>query len=191
LPPNPFLTPINDRWLDDFAPGAVYEFGEMRVEEADIIAFARRFDPQPMHVDPQAAAEGAFGGLIASGWHTAGIMMRMFVDNFLPGRASLASPGIDELRWTHPVRPGDVLRLRVEVLEVTRSRSKPDRGMLKTLIEVLNQEGEVVMSLKPMNLLRCRPGPHHNSPPQATEEMAAGETPRADGPDNAEQETPA
>jgi acyl dehydratase len=149
--------PIEDRWLEDFIPGAVYEFGRAEVTEAEIIDFASRFDPQPMHVDPQAAALTNFGGLIASGWHTAGLMMRLFVEHFLPGHASLASPGIDELRWTRPVRPGDVLHLRVEVLEATRSRSKPDRGMLRTLTEVLNQNGEVVMSLKPMNLLRCRP----------------------------------
>jgi acyl dehydratase len=145
------------RWLEDFVPGAVYEFGDVAVTEADIVAFARRFDPQPMHVDPGAASRGNFGELIASGWHTAGLMMRLLVDHFLPANASLASPGIDELRWTRPVRPGDVLRLRVTVLDATRSHSKPDRGMVRTLIEVLNQKGDVVMSLKPMNLLRCRP----------------------------------
>jgi acyl dehydratase len=153
-----FATPIEDRWFEDFVPGAVYEFGNAEVSEADIIDFARRFDPQPMHVDAEAAAQGHFGGLIASGWHTAGLMMRLFVDHFLPGHASLASPGIDELRWTHPVRPGDVLHLRVTVLEATRSRSRPDRGMVRTLIEVLNQNGQIVMTLKPVNLLRCRPG---------------------------------
>jgi acyl dehydratase len=159
-----FVVPIEDRWFEDFVPGAVYEFGRAEITEAEIIDFARRFDPQPMHVDPDAAAHGHFGGLIASGWHTAGLMMRLFVDHFLPGHASLASPGIDEVRWTHPVRPGDVLHLRVTVLEATRSRSKPDRGMVRTLIEVLNQNSEVVMSLKPMNLLRCRP--HPSPPPQ-------------------------
>jgi acyl dehydratase len=152
-----FAVPEGERFFEDFRPGAVYEFGHSEISEADIIDFARRFDPQPMHLDREAAARGHFGGLIASGWHTAGLMMRLFVDHFLPGQASLASPGIDELRWTRPVRPGDVLRLRVTVLEATRSRSKPDRGMVRTLIEVLNQNGETVMSLKPMNLLRCRP----------------------------------
>jgi acyl dehydratase len=151
-----FAVPIEDRRFEDFVPGAVYEFGDAKVSEAEIIDFARRFDPQPMHVDPQAAAHGPFAGLIASGWHTAGLMMRLFVDNFLPGNASLASPGIDELRWARPVRPGDVLRLRVTVLEATRSRSRPDRGMVRTLVEVLNQDDEIVMSLKPMNFLRCR-----------------------------------
>lgn len=152
-----FAGPVAERWFEDFVPGTVHEFGHAEVTETDIIDFAHRFDPQPMHIDPEAAARGHFGGLIASGWHTAGLMMRLFVEHFLPVNASLASPGIDELRWTRPVRPGDVLHLRVTVIEAMRSRSKPDRGMLRTLIEVLNQNGEVVMSLKPMNLLRCRP----------------------------------
>jgi acyl dehydratase len=162
-----FTAPIEDRWFEDFVPGAVHEFGNAAVTEAGIVNFARQFDPQPMHIDPDAAKGGHFGGLIASGWHTAGLMMRLFVDHFLPGHASLASPGIDELRWIRPVRPGDRLHLRVTVLETARSRSKPDRGMVRTLVEVLNQNGEVVMSLKPMNLLRCRPLP--SPPPQARE----------------------
>src|ERR1700753_864083 len=104
-----------------------------------------------MHVDPAAAEGGPFGGVIASGWHTVGLMMRLFVENFLPKHASMASPGIDELRWTRPVRPGDRLRVRVTIIEARRSRSKPDRGMVRTLIEVLNQDGDLVLSLKPMN----------------------------------------
>ena len=152
-----FVAPIEDRWFEDYLPGAVYEYGSIAVTEAEIVDFARRYDPQDMHVDPAAAARGNFGGLIASGWQTATIMMRLFVDNFLSHAASLASPGIDELRWTRPVRPGDALRIRVTILEAARSRSRPDRGMVRTLVEVLNQNGEIVMSLKPMNLLRCRP----------------------------------
>jgi acyl dehydratase len=109
-----------------------------------------------MHVDREAAKRGRFGGLIASGWHTGAMMMRLLADNFLPKAASLASPGIDELRWSFPVRPGDVLRIRVSVLEATPSRSKPDRGMVRTLIEVLNQDGKIVMSLKPMNIIARR-----------------------------------
>jgi acyl dehydratase len=163
-----FAVPIEERWFEDFVPGTVNEFGHMELTEAEIIDFARRFDPQPMHVDAQAAELGPFEGLIASGWHTAALMMRMFVEHFLPGHASLASPGIDELRWTRPVRPGDVLHLRVTVLEATRSRSKPDRGMLRTFIEVLNQNGDVVMTLKPMNLLRCR-SPLPSPPPHTGE----------------------
>src|SRR3954471_7451307 len=137
-----------ERFFEDYSPGAVFEYGEIRVDEAEILEFARRFDPQDMHVDPEAAKRGRFGGLIASGWHTGAMMMRLLADNFLPKEASLASPGIDELRWLFPVRPGDVLRIRVTVLEATRSRSKPDRGMVRTSIEVLNQNEEIVMSLK-------------------------------------------
>jgi len=149
-------TASKDRYFEDYSPGAVFEYGELRIDEVEILNFARRFDPQLMHVDPEAAKRGRFGGLIASGWHTGAMMMRLLADNFLPKRASLASPGIDELRWPRPVRPGDVLRIRVTVLDATRSRSKPDRGMVRTLIEVLNQEGDIVMSLKPMNIIACR-----------------------------------
>ncbi|HJU18743.1 MAG TPA: MaoC family dehydratase [Stellaceae bacterium] len=157
MPPSPFTVPPEDRYFEDYPEGSVYEFGAVRVEAAEIVDFARRFDPQPMHVDAAAAAEGPFGGLIASGWHTAGIMMRLFVEHFLPRAASLGSPGIDELRWPRPVRPGDVLRLRVHVVEARPSRKEPDRGILRTLIEVLNQRDETVMTLKPVNLLRRRP----------------------------------
>ena len=152
------LTPTNskDRYFEDYLPGAVFEYGEIRVDGAEIIEFARRYDPQDMHVDSEAARRGRFGGLIASGWHTGAMMMRLLADNFLPKAPSLASPGIDELRWLHPVRPGDLLRIRVTVLEATPSRSKPDRGMVRTLIEVLNQDGNVVMSLKPMNIIARR-----------------------------------
>jgi acyl dehydratase len=150
--------PAEDRYFEDYVPGAVFEYGEIGVGEAEIIEFARRFDPQDMHVDPAAASRGRFGGLIASGWHTAALMMRLLADNFLPRHASLGSPGLDELRWLRPVRPGDVLRIRVSVLEATRSRSKPDRGVVRTLVEVLNQRGDVVMSMKPMNIIGCRSG---------------------------------
>ena len=146
-----------DRYFEDYIPGAVIECGEVRVDEAEIIEFARRFDPQQMHLDPVTAARGQFGGLIASGWHTAAMMMRLFADNFLSKVASLASPGIDELRWLQPVRPGDALRIRVSVLEAVPSRSRPDRGLVRTFVEVLNQRDEVVMSLKPMNIIGRRP----------------------------------
>ena len=154
-----FAIPAEDRYFEDYVPGSIFEYGEVRVEEEEILEFARRFDPQDMHVDPEKAASGRFGGLIASGWHTGAMMMRLLADKFLPKNASLASPGIDELRWLQPVRPGDVLRIRVSVLEATRSRSRPDRGMVRTLIEVLNQRGEVTMSLKPMNIIACRGAP--------------------------------
>jgi acyl dehydratase len=110
-----------------------------------------------MHTDPDKAAEGRFGGLIASGWHTGALMMRMFADNFLSPESSIASPGLDELRWLRPVRPGDVLSLRVTILDARRSQSRPEQGIVHSLVEVLNQKGETVMSLKPISLIRVRP----------------------------------
>jgi acyl dehydratase len=146
----------DDRYFEDYVPGSTYEWGPIDVSQSEIIDFARRFDPQPMHTEPNSAEAGAFGGLIASGWHTVGLMMRLFVDHFLPTTASIVSPGVDEVRWTLPVRPGDELRIRVTVTEATRSRSKPDRGMVRTHIEMLNQKNETVMTLKGMNLIRLR-----------------------------------
>jgi acyl dehydratase len=151
-----FSVPITERYFEDYIPGSVFEFGTISVEEAEIIDFAKRFDPQDMHVDAESAARGPFGGLIASGWHTAGLAMRLLVDHYVSKVASLASPGVDEVRWTRPVRPRDSLRIRVSVLEARRSQSKPDRGLVRTLVEVFNQNREVVMSFKAMNILRCR-----------------------------------
>jgi acyl dehydratase len=148
-----------DLYFEDYVPGMVREFGSEPVEEAEIIEFGKRFDPQEFHTDPEAAARGPFGGLIASGWHTAALMMRMFADNYLSKASSLGSPGIDELRWLRPGRPGDTLRVRASVTEAKRSRSKPDRGVVHTVTEVLNQNGEVVMTVKAMTLIRCREAP--------------------------------
>lgn len=151
-----FSTPTDDRYFEDYAEGTVFIFGPITVEETEVIAFAERFDPQPMHIDPVKAAQGQFHGLIASGWHTVGLMMRLFVEHFLSAVAGLASPGVDEVRWTRPVRPGDQLHLRVTVLEVRASRSKPDRGMVVSLMEAINQRGEIVCSLKGMNFVLRR-----------------------------------
>jgi acyl dehydratase len=151
-----FEIPIDERYFEDYKVGSTYEYGTIAVDEAEAIAFARKFDPQPIHVDPVAAADGPFGGLIASGWHTTALMMRLFVDHYLSSVASLASPGVDELRWLKPVRPGDELRIRVTVTEARISRSKPERGIVRTMIEVLNQHGEIVSSMNAMNLLRTR-----------------------------------
>lgn len=151
-----FAVGIEDRYFEDYQVGAVYEYGYVTLDEAEIVAFALRFDPQPMHIDPQFAAAGPFGGVIASGWHTAGVLMRMIADHYLSKVASLASPGIDELRWPAPVRPGDSLKLRATVVEARLSRSKPDRGLVRTHAELLNQDGSVVLSLVAMNLLLRR-----------------------------------
>jgi acyl dehydratase len=146
------------RYFEDYAPGTVYTAGSIAVTESEIVEFARRYDPQPMHTDPDAALRGRFGGLIASGWHTGAMMMRLFADNFLSPASSLASPGLDELRWHEPVRPGDVLSLRVTIVEARPSRKTPGQGVVRSLVEVVNQHGAVVMSLKPISLVRRRPG---------------------------------
>ena len=151
-----FAVPVDQRYFEDYVPGSVFEYGKITLSEQEIVQFAERFDPQFIHTDPRAAAEGPFGGLIASGWHTAAVMMRLFVDHYLSHVASMASPGIDELRWSRPVRPGDSLSIRICVLEANRSRSKPDRGMVRSLIEALNQDREVVLSMQAMNILRCK-----------------------------------
>jgi acyl dehydratase len=148
--------PIGDRCFEDYVPGATATFGPIAMTETEIVEFAERYDPQAIHTDASGAASGPFGGLIASGWHTACAVMRVLVQNYLAQRASLASPGLDELRWVKPVRPGDSLRVRVTVLEAKRSRSKPDRGMVRTSIEAINQRCEVVMTMVAMNLFRCR-----------------------------------
>jgi acyl dehydratase len=151
-----FANPIDNRYFEDYVAGTTFIFGPIEVEESEVISFAQRFDPQSIHKDPAWAAHGPFHGLIASGWHTIGLMMRLFVEHFLSAVASRASPGVDEVRWYCPVRPGDQLRLRVSILEANPSRSKPDRGMVISLLEALNQDEEVVCSLKAMNLLAKR-----------------------------------
>ena len=147
------------RYFEDYVPGMTRDCGSVSVDQDEIVSFARQFDPQPFHVDPVAAASGPFGGLIASGWHTAGLVMRLIVDNYVSAESSLGSVGLDELRWPYPVRPGDTLRVRVTVLEARRSQSKPDRGIVKTLIEAENQDGQPVMRATAINFIRVRPGP--------------------------------
>lgn len=155
-----FMRPQNDRYFEDYLPGSVHEFGSVTIEESEIIEFGRRFDPQPFHTDPEAAKKTVFGGLIASGWHTASLAMRLLVDNYVSRVASLGSPGVDEIRWRKPVRPGDTLSIRVTVLESKLSRSKPDQGAIRSYIEVLNQHREVVMTWKGIGLVRCRSRMH-------------------------------
>ncbi len=134
--------------FEDFEPGQVYELGSWEVTEAEILDFARAFDPQPFHVDPDAAARSPFGGLIASGWHSAAIYMRLYVDGILSRAASMGSPGVEELRWLVPVRPGDVVRGRFTVVETSPSSRRPDRGTVIALCELLNQRGEVAVSFR-------------------------------------------
>jgi acyl dehydratase len=135
-------------YFEDFAPGEVVEYGDREVTAAEIVEFAREFDPQPFHVDEAAARESAVGGLIASGWHTASILMRMNCDAFVNRSASQGGPGVEELTWTKPVRPGDRLRVRRAILGARPSRSRPNLGLVEFLFEVLNQNAEVVMRQK-------------------------------------------
>lgn len=134
-------------YWEDFAVDSVHEFGGMTVSRDEIVDFARRFDPQPFHLDEAAASATHFGGLIASGWHTASLAMRMICDAYLHRAASLGSPGIDRLRWTAPVRPGDTLRLRMTVLGARPMRSKPGIGLVESRWEVFNQRDELVLEM--------------------------------------------
>ena len=153
----PFTHPIDNRYFEDYVEGEVHTFGSILVETDEIVSFAKRFDPQVFHIDTEAAKRTPFGGLIASGWHTAGLMMRLFFEHYLTHVASLGSPGLDELRWLKPARPGDRLSLRVTVLKAIPSKSKPDRGAVTSYIEVFNQADDAVMTLKVVNIIARRP----------------------------------
>ena len=144
-------------YLDDFTEGSIFETEGKTVSEAEILEFAFKYDPQSFHMDVEAAKEGPFGGLIASGIQTMAIGLRLLLQAqvFAPG-ASMGSPGMDELRWLKPVRPGDTLRMRGEVLEVKPSRSKPGRGLLRYHMTIFNQHGEDVMSMVGMQLIKRR-----------------------------------
>ena len=145
------------RYWEDIKEGEVVELGSRTLDKERMVAFAREFDPQPFHTDEKAAEASIWGGLIASGWLTGSVLMRIFYDGYLKDTAGLGSPGIDELRWLKPVRPGDTLTVRLTVLETAASRSKPDRGIVRSLMEVLNQHGEIVMTTKGVNFFRRRP----------------------------------
>jgi acyl dehydratase len=147
------------RYWEDFPVGAEVEHGSVEVSEEDILRFAREFDPQPIHVDPEAAADGPFGGLIASGWHTAALYMGLFVRSQLLGSASMGSPGVEELRWLAPVRPGDVLTGRSRVAEAWPSETNAGRGTVVGEHELVNQRGEVVMRMRARGFIARRPAP--------------------------------
>jgi acyl dehydratase len=153
-----FAVPVGDRYFEDYTAGTTHEYGGLTVSETEIIDFASQYDPQSFHVDPVAAKDGPFGGLIASGWHTVALMMKLFAEHYLSTVASLGSPGVDELRWLKPVRPGDRLRLRVHVLETRPSRSDPGRGVVRTLAELVDDDGAEVLRVTVVNLLRTRHG---------------------------------
>lgn len=145
------------KYLEDFTVGQVFTYPPHTVSEDEIIAFARAYDPQPFHLDKEAAKQSLFGGLCASGWHTAGMMMRILVDNMIGKYASMGSPGVDQLRWVKPVFPGDTLQLSGEVLEVRPSQSKPDRGVITSRYEMKNQKGETVLTMQAKGMYARRP----------------------------------
>lgn len=144
-------------YWEDYEVGAVYPLGARTVSAEEIIAFARQFDPQPFHIDPDAARQSMFGGLIASGWHTCSLIMRMIVDGYLNAETSLGSPGVDAVRWLKPVRPGDTLIGRMRILEKRESRSKPTIGIVINEASVENQNGETVATIRATNMVRRRP----------------------------------
>lgn len=144
-------------YLEDLAAGDTWECGGRTVNREEILAFAREFDPQSFHVDEEAAKRSLYGGIIASGWHTAAICMRMIVDGLTSQVVSLGSPGVDAVRWPKPVRPGDTLRVRAVCLEARPSRSKPDRGLARFRYEVHNQDDDLVMTMEGMALVARRP----------------------------------
>jgi acyl dehydratase len=144
-------------YFEDAAPGMSAEFGSYFMSEEEIVAFARAYDPQPFHISREAAKNSVVGELIASGWHTCAVAMRMIVDHFYPPDSALASPGVDEIRWLLPVRPGDELSVRLTILDARDSRSKPDRGILRIRTEVFNQRHETVLTFTSTNFMRKRP----------------------------------
>jgi acyl dehydratase len=147
---------VSERYLDDFAVGQVFRSGRIRVEADRIKSFAAEFDPQPFHLDPEAATHTFFRGLVASGWHTAALTMRLLADSELKPAGGIIGLGFEELRWPLPVRPGDELSLQAEVLEVRPSQSRPEQGLIKIRVTTLNQTGEAVLTQVGTLLVRRR-----------------------------------
>ncbi|HJM60345.1 MAG TPA: MaoC family dehydratase [Alphaproteobacteria bacterium] len=147
---------VSQLYLEDFQAGQVVELGSATITRDEILDFATQYDPQPFHVDEAAAEQSIYGGLIASGWHTVSLFMRLLVDGLLCRAASMGSPGVDEVRWLKPVRPGDTLSARSIIHAVIPSRSKPDRGILRTTYEMFNQDGDRVLSMKGVGMFARR-----------------------------------
>jgi acyl dehydratase len=153
-PPEP--TPDRLYW-EDFPAGHRMDFGALKVSREAVLAFARDFDPQPFHLDDEAARQSLFGGLCASGWHTCAMAMRMMCDEYLLRSASLGSPGVDSVRWLKPVYPDDTLSMHTEVLAARPMASKPDVGLVQTRWELHNQRGEPVLRMEGWGMFRRRP----------------------------------
>jgi acyl dehydratase len=149
--------PQIDLFWEDFEVGQVRQLGSHLITAEEIVEFARQFDPQPYHVDPALAQETVFQGLIASGWHSASIWMRLYVDSLLHRAASLGSPGVDNVAWLSPVRPGDELRGSLEIISARPSRSRPDRGLVQVRAELTDQEGVIKLRMTAWGLFGRRP----------------------------------
>lgn len=145
------------RYFEDFEVGQSWESGSITLSEDEIIRFASEYDPQPMHTDPQAATQGRFGGLIASGWQVAAISMKLFVESGGYGETPMVGMGIDELRWRKPVRPGDRLRVVREVAELEKSERRPGFGIIRTRVSVRNQDEDTVMTMISLGQIPTRP----------------------------------
>jgi len=145
------------RYWEDYEVGQKFPLGSTSFTEQEIVEFGRQYDPQSFHVDRDAAAQSMFGGLIASGWHVTAKLMRLFVDNYVDQRTALGSPGVDEVRWLKPVRPGDTLNALVECAGKVPSKSRPEMGIIHEQWRATNQKGELVMTLKGTNMVRRRP----------------------------------
>lgn len=155
---NPLAVDPHDHWLEDFSVGMRFLTAAKVITEAEIIGFAEQFDPQYYHVDPKAAAASDFGGLIASGFHMLSASFRLFFDLNLWPNAIIASPGMDSVKFLRPLRPGDEIRVTVEVTDIRPSKSRPDRGLVVMLHETRNQKDEVILSVDCMHMLKYRPG---------------------------------
>ncbi|MDF2367789.1 MaoC family dehydratase [Sneathiella sp.] len=144
-------------YFEDIAVGDKTTSESRTVTKEEILDFARKYDPQSFHIDEEAAKKSIYGGLIASGWHTASTLMRLLVDNMTNSRAGLGSPGFDDLRWIRPVRPDDSLRYESTVIETRKSESRPDMGIVRAEVKLFNQNDEVVLNMKSIGMVKARP----------------------------------
>lgn len=151
-----FTRPGTDRYFEDYVAGSLYEYGPIGVGASEVNEFVKQFGPGLWRADG-GVEDGERGTARASEWHVVGLMMRLFIDHFWTKVASIASPGVDEIKWPEPVRAGDSLSVRIRVMETRPSQSKPDRGMVRAFVETFNQEGKLVLSLRSMNLIKRRP----------------------------------
>ena len=148
---------MQKQYFEDFSVGDTFDLGSYSITEEEIINFGRQFDPQPYHISPEQAKHTFFGGLVASGWHTTAIYMRLLVDTLFSEAKMMGSPGVEDIRWLRPVRPGDTLHGRFTVTACSPSKSRADRGTLHSLCEMFNQAGELVMSVKGIHFVARRP----------------------------------